>query len=89
MINKLILIGILILFLPSCTSYYSGKAAALETGAKVADEALANAELVQCRIISIGAWMRRYGQNRELTAAWNTICIGQPIELPQEKDTLD
>ena len=68
--------------LAGCTEYFTSKAVLVETGAEVADEVLANVELIQCRAISIGAWQRRYGQTQELTKAWNTICIANPITMP-------
>ena len=52
------------------------RAAALE------DQVLRDSKFVQCRGISVGAWVREYGSNPALAAAWRTICGTRIEELP-------
>jgi len=73
---------VLALLLGGCASYYRAKSQVIESGAEVADAVLADAELIQCRVISIGAWQRRFGQSQDLMDAWNTLCVVNPITLP-------
>lgn len=63
----------------------SGCAALSPTVDKAADaydQARLGAEFTMCRAISIGAWVRAYGNDPERAKAWKTICHPQVSELP-------
>ncbi|MES2564389.1 MAG: hypothetical protein V4637_16930 [Pseudomonadota bacterium] len=42
--------------------------------AEVSDSALESAELVMCRGITVGAWVRAYGSDPAKAAAWRVLC---------------
>lgn len=62
----------------ACTQLGAVKSVATDQIAGAADQALADSELILCRGITVGAWVRRYGNNPALAAAWQTLC-GTPI----------
>ena len=43
-------------------------------GAELNDAAVTTAETTLCRGISIGAWMRAYGQDVNRAKAWKVLC---------------
>ncbi len=75
---RAILLAILLLIITGCAELTVAKSAATDRVAAAADEALASSELVLCRGITVGAWIRRYGNNPSLAGAWQTLC-GTPI----------
>ena len=78
-----IAIALLALSLAGCAGLDTTKSAALTQGAAFEDRILHDAETVQCRVISVGAWVRRYGSNPALASAWRTLCGSQISELPK------
>lgn len=46
----------------------------------VSDKAVEEAEFVLCRGITIGAWMRAYGNDPNRAEAWAMLCR-QPIDI--------
>lgn len=56
----------------------------VQKGADLNDSALASAEFTLCRAISIGAWIRAYGNDKAKAEAWKTICAEQVTELPAQ-----
>ena len=55
---------------------------ALQKGADAYDEVRQGAEYTLCRVISVGAWVRAYGGNKEKADAWRAICHEPITELP-------
>lgn len=54
----------------------------VSAGAKLNDGAAEAAEETQCRVISIGSWVRKYGSDPERAAAWRVLCREQLEALP-------
>jgi hypothetical protein len=65
-------------------SCITGCANITEPIAKVNDDALLASETVLCRGISVGAWIRAYGNDKEKASAWKTLC-NQPISTTPAK----
>lgn len=51
---------------------------AVGKAADVEDKVNTDATFVICRAVSIGAWIRAYGNNAEKAAAWRTLCTANP-----------
>jgi hypothetical protein len=51
-------------------------------GAEINDAAALAAEVTICRGISIGAWMRAYGQDANRAKAWKVLCDERIGALP-------
>lgn len=51
---------------------------AVGKGADAEDAALASATFTICKVVSVGAWIRAYGNNAEKAAAWRTLCTANP-----------
>lgn len=75
---KPIIAAAALLFLASCSALSptanAVRSVVLDRGAAVADRALENAELVMCRIGTVGSIERRYGATAALAEARRTIC---------------
>jgi hypothetical protein len=78
---KLFLPAALALFLGACTTAQQG--ALLARGAEANDRAAAIAVTTLCRVISIGAWTRLFGQSKDKAAAWQTMCASSDITPPR------
>lgn len=48
----------------------------------VADNARESAELVLCRGITVGSWVRAYGDDPSKAAAWRTLCTTPINQTP-------
>lgn len=70
-----------LLFMVGCTELPQAQNAIINAGAVFNDNIVTTSENAICRIISIAAWQRRYGRSLELTEAWNTICLLQPMTV--------
>lgn len=76
----------LALILGGCEAFSTGKAVALDKGAKAADAALELAVTTKCRLLTGGAMKRRYMVNAQTWALWTDECLGvgaSAIELPE------
>jgi len=77
--------ALIVLLLAGCSTtpaIHGSIDTAAEAGTKAADDSREAAEFVLCRGMSIGAWVRRYGQNKALADAWRVICGTQVQETP-------
>ena len=54
----------------------------VNAGAKVNDAAAESAEVTICRGISIGAWIRAYGNDPAKAKAWRVLCDDKLEALP-------
>lgn len=54
----------------------------VQAGATANDAMAEGAEVTQCRGISIGSWVRKYGYDPERAAAWRVLCRDQLEALP-------
>lgn len=68
--------------LQGCATWDAAQKIIAERGAKAADEQLESIEWGLCRQITVGAWVRRFGQSPELAQAWRGICSPQIKEAP-------
>lgn len=73
---------IAVLGLTGCAGLDTYKATAVNAIAQANDRAAADAELVLCRGISVGAWVRLYGQDAPKAEAWRTLCLRDSTETP-------
>lgn len=69
-------------FLASAVAVLSGCASVAQVGANVADDARDSSEFMLCRGITVGSWMRGYGESPERAAAWRTLCSNQVKQSP-------
>lgn len=54
----------------------------VDAGAKANDAAAVSAETTICRGISIGAWVRHYGNDADKAKAWKVLCNDQIKAMP-------
>lgn len=50
-----------------------------------ADELRETSEWALCRGISVGAWLRAYGQDANRAEAWRVLCSTQVGQIPAKK----
>lgn len=53
-----------------------------QRGADAYDQVRMGAEFTLCRAISVGAWVRAYGDSRDKAEAWRTLCNEPISQLP-------
>jgi len=70
-----LLFTVLALTLTGCAQFSSLKGAIADRGAAVSDEARDTAEFVLCRGITVGAWLRAYGNEPEKAKAWQRCAV--------------
>jgi len=80
-ILKLLGVVCLVLSLQACSVTTAVKTA-VEEGALVNDQIVLAGETTLCRVVSIGAWIRRYGNNPRKAQAWRALCYPYITELP-------
>lgn len=69
-----------------CTVLLSGCSSVpslVQKSADTNDSLRQGAEFILCRGISVGAWIRAYGDNAIKAQAWRTICSEPVTELPK------
>lgn len=54
----------------------------VSTGTQANDAAVHTAEFTLCRGISIGAWLRAYGNDAKKAAAWRVLCSDEIANAP-------
>ena len=69
-----IILATIIIWFTGCTQLGIVRTAIDVKGQESADRVLADTEFLMCRVISVGAWVRRYGRDLVLAEAWKTIC---------------
>lgn len=77
-----LLICVAALALAGCTSFDALQSGIAQQGAKVADDVRESAEFTLCRAITVGAWVRAYGQNAERAQAWRVLCSPRVEQSP-------
>lgn len=82
--NRLLTTAALAALLSGCAAFGAIEQAAVGTAAAAADEARARAEFVLCRGITIGAWVRAYGQDAVRAQAWRTLCSTPVNQMPTQ-----
>jgi len=80
------LFPVLIIFLlTGCTTFDTFQDVASSKGAATADEVRDTAEWVLCRGISVGAWVRAYGDAPQKAEAWRELCSVSVSETPAKQ----
>jgi hypothetical protein len=69
--------------LSGCAQYGALTGVINTQGANAADRQLDAAVFVLCRGITVGAWVRRFGNNEEASAAWKTLCADATSTTPK------
>lgn len=73
---------LLLLLLSGCASY-NGFAGLVQTqGADVADKQMDAAIFLICRGVTIGAWVRRFGESQTSAEAWGVLCASKTLTPP-------
>lgn len=80
--KRKVLIVVLAAVLTSCAQTDVARTQAVDTLAGASDRAREDAELILCRGITVGAWVRAYGTDAERAAAWKTLCSNQVKATP-------
>jgi hypothetical protein len=75
---KITALCLVVLLLAGCTALDSARSGIATQGAEVSDRALVDATWVICRAVSIGAWLRAFGNDRQKADAWKTLC-SEPV----------
>ena len=75
---KFVLIFAAMLTLAGCSTFSN----LVDAGAKANHAAAEGAEVVLCRGMSIGEWIRRYGNDAEMAKAWRVLCSDQIKAMP-------
>lgn len=68
-----------------CAATHNIVTAAAASAANAEDIALIDIEYGLCNAISVGAWVRRYGQDQEKAAAWRTLCSKASNQTPRQE----
>ena len=68
--------------LPGCAELQVAKQAVADNDAKAADAELEVSEWGICNAATIGAWMRRYGNDPEKVEGWKRLCSKKVTEAP-------
>lgn len=74
---------IAIMLLSGCTTLDAGQRVVAQYGAKVADESLESSLWAVCQGPTIGAWIRRFGNDPQKAEGWRRLCSEQINELPK------
>mgnify|MGYP001589570812 FL=1 len=70
------------LFAVLLLSAFTGCAGVATQGAAVSDDIRDTAEFALCKGITVGSWVRAYGNSPERAKAWRTLCSQTVSETP-------
>lgn len=74
--------ALLLLATSGCAYLELAQQAAAHKGAEISDSARDRAEFMLCRGITVGSWVRRYGDSADLANAWRTLCSENIKQTP-------
>lgn len=80
-----LLIALLAMSLVGCAEWTALKSGARTEAALIADEVRDSTEHMLCRGMTIGAWVRAYGNDSDRAGAWRTLCSSRSTETPANK----
>jgi len=86
-IGNLIVLAVLtvaLMGLGGCAEYRAFKTGVADHGAQGAQEVRETAEWTICRAITVGEWVRAYGNNQDKASGWRALCGNQILETPAE-----
>lgn len=78
-------VAILALALAGCTGLDTLQSTVANGGAAAADEVKDTAEFALCRGITVGSWLRAYGNSADRAQAWRVLCSQAVSETPAKK----
>lgn len=73
------IVAILIFYMAGCAQFQPAVDTVIDQATSVNHEQYQVAELILCRGISIGEWMRSIGPYPEKVDGWKAICVGGSI----------
>ena len=73
--------------LQGCAAFSGGKTLVVDQASTTADEVLATAKFAMCRAITVGAWVREYGNDAVKAEAWRTLCKAELTQTPAQSNT--
>lgn len=79
---KIFAVFVACVLLTGCASVQPYKVAAVAKVSEFNDEVLNDAEFAFCRMPSIGAWVRRFGNDPEGAEHWRGLCLRGATETP-------
>lgn len=82
-LSLLTLICALLFPLAGCAEFTVAKGAVATEAALIADEVRKSAEFTLCKTMTVGAWLRAYGQNPLKAEAWRKLCSEDVPEAPR------
>lgn len=74
---------IVVLALAGCAEIQAVKTTVAVHGAQIEDSKRETAEWTLCKAISVGAWVRAYGDNATKAQAWRTLCAQAATQTPK------
>lgn len=79
------IIFMLLIGLGGCAQYSAFNSAVRTHGAEVADSTRETAQFTLCNAITIGAWVREFGRDKDRARAWETLCHDTKTQIPMEQ----
>jgi hypothetical protein len=73
---------LLLLVLSGCAQIDPYREEAISLASAASDRALVDAELIMCRGITVGAWMRAFGGDKARADAWKVLCSPKMENTP-------
>ena len=74
---------IVVIALAGCAELQAGKTAIAVHGAQLEDSTRETAEWTLCKAISVGSWVRAYGNDATKAQAWRTLCAQAATQTPK------
>lgn len=75
-------IAVVVVLLSGCAQYDAYTKAAAGAAADAADRERIAAEWALCKAMSVGAWVRGYGNDAVKAEAWRDLCAAPLLETP-------
>lgn len=79
---KIFAVFVACVLLTGCASVQPYKAAIAQKAAEASDQIQADSEWMFCRGYSVGAWVRRFGNDPSGADAWRQLCLRGATEAP-------
>lgn len=76
------IVAILIFYMAGCAQFQPAIDTVIDQATSVNHAQYQVAELILCRGMSIGEWMRSIGPYPEKVSGWHALCVGTSLPLP-------
>lgn len=73
---------VLLVLLQGCASYTAFTGIVRTEGALVADKQMEATLFFLCKGVTVGAWVRRFGENKQSAEAWSVMCSNKSLAPP-------